>query len=210
MPVEIGQGGLLKPIFTSHTKVMLMTLLMMNPHRWFYQNELQALLTLPYTEILRQLKKLTAVGWLLQRRDGNRRYYKVGEDLFVYPEFKNIILKTTGVGDHIRWRMKAPSDVALAFVHGDFAGDVVDADSRLEVFVIGGLPERLLKEGFAYAARLHLRPVSWRRAAPEAFAAALRRKDADALRLLSTPKVFVVGNQRGLDALASAAAQMLR
>jgi hypothetical protein len=127
------------------------------------------------------------------------------ERLFVYGEFKDILLKTTGLGDHLRWRMEKKEDVLFAFVHGDFAEDLIDENSRLEVFLVGRLPPKLLAQGLDYARTLHLRPAAGHQMSEKKFREEVRRKNPDLLRLLAGPKVFVVGDQRDLKTLLNRA-----
>ena len=181
----------------------MMTLTLTLPHagRWFYQREVQMLTSIAYTPVRAALIDLEAFGLLTKRTHGNRQYYTVDKDFFMYEEYKSIVLKTVGLGDHIRYRHKNPEDVAVAFIHGDFAEGRETTETPIEFCLVGKMSKQTLDEVLGAATMFTRKIYKPLLLKPEEFASRLRKKDRDLARILASRKIFMVGTAKVLDGL---------
>src|SRR4029434_2282466 len=67
--------------------------------------------------VRQELKRLTGLGLIESRRDGNRTCYRANPLNPLCPDLKNLVLKISGLGDALRKALQHP-DVHTAFVFG--------------------------------------------------------------------------------------------
>ena len=77
--------------------------------------------------VRQELKRLTRLGVVEPRRDGSRTYYHANTAHPLYPDIRNMVLKTSGLADVLREALTHPG-VRLAFVFGSLARSNGKAD----------------------------------------------------------------------------------
>ena len=93
--------------------------------------------------IRQELRRLNGLGLLTCRRDGNRTLYGADVQHPLYPDIRNIVLKTSGLADVLREALQSP-DIRVAFVFGSLAAGAEKASSDVDLMVIGDLSLRQL------------------------------------------------------------------
>src|ERR1700691_6011757 len=89
-----------------------------HPERWWYLHELARALRLRPSSIQRDLATLTAAGILSRRRNGNRVYFKADETCTIFPELRQLLLKTIGLIDVVKQALRPlSSKTQVAFVY---------------------------------------------------------------------------------------------
>lgn len=91
-----------------------------------------------------ELKKLRELELVLSRRSGNRLYYRANPAHPLYPDICSIVLKTTGLAAHLRTLFEARDDIIFAFIFGSIASSSQQANSDLDLMVIGDISLRVL------------------------------------------------------------------
>ena len=94
---------------------------MLDPVRAYYQRQLEQATGLAIRAIQRELERLVSIGLLFRHVEGNRAYHQVDMDFPLFPELRNIILKTSTPHDVLRSRLAMDAAVRLAFMHADQA-----------------------------------------------------------------------------------------
>jgi len=94
--------------------------------------------------VRQELERLTKVGVIEARVDGNRRYYAAREDHPLYPEIRGLVLKTSGLADLLRNALHKEKGVRIAFVFGSIAQGREQAQSDIDLLVIGAVSLRQL------------------------------------------------------------------
>lgn len=128
---------MLEQLFSSRVRVRLLTTFLTNPDARFYTRQLERLLDGSPYAIQRELRRLEAIGLLEAQPEANIKYYAVNKDFPIYPELKNIILKTTGVGDVLHKGLAKVGTVEQAFIYGSVATGDEDALSDIDLMIIG-------------------------------------------------------------------------
>jgi predicted nucleotidyltransferase len=190
-------------LFASTTLVELLRLFMLQPEREYYQRELQRLTGAHLRQLQRDLVRLEQSGLVEQRVHGNRRYYKVVIAHPAYADLRAVIMKTVGLGDQLRGAMASLGQaVTAAFVYGSVArGDEV-AESDVDLFVIGDASRRdvaVVLAPVAEAVGRELNPII---VSPADFAARLRDGDHLITSVLENARIWLVGDEAWLAALA--------
>jgi len=103
-------------LFASSSRETLLRVFLLDPHRAYYQRQLESVTGLPIRAVQREVERLTAVGLLYRREEGNRSYYQVDPDFPCYPELRGMILKTAAPLEAFRAELAVRPEVRLAFL----------------------------------------------------------------------------------------------
>jgi predicted nucleotidyltransferase len=152
--------------------------------------------------VQRQLAQLEAAELVTVRRVGNQKHYQANASAPIFEELRSLVLKTSGLVDVLRAAL-APlaSQIDLAFVYGSVAKGKDTAKSDIDLMVVS--------EKIAYAdifATLEPATNRLRRTInPTLFSRMELDKrilDGTAFvkRVLEQPKLWVIGEDRGLAA----------
>ncbi|OQX70982.1 hypothetical protein B6D52_02970 [Candidatus Parcubacteria bacterium 4484_255] len=128
---------MLKALFSSNTRVKLLTLFFTNPGKDFYLREIEKLIKENITSVRRELISLKKIGLFDEYLKGNNKYYKLNKDFPFYSELKNIIFKTTGVKGVLEQILKKIKNIKLSFIYGSYAKGVENEKSDIELMIIG-------------------------------------------------------------------------
>jgi predicted nucleotidyltransferase len=150
--------------------------------------------------VRQELQKLARLGIVEARRSGNRTYFRANALHPLYPDIRNIVLKTSGLVDVLRGALTGPR-VQFAFVFGSIASGTEQATSDVDLMVLGTIRMRelsgLLTESVATLGReinphiLTLEEFSKRRAAGDHFITSV----------LASTKLFVIGSEVELEGM---------
>lgn len=152
--------------------------------------------------IQQEVKKLLRLGLIKERKDGNRLYYEANRDHPLYPEIRNIALKTVGLLQVFREALINEPGIKIAFIFGSIARQEEKAESDVDLMVIGDLGMRQLTGLLSEASHKISREIN-----PHVFTKKefLKRKnDQDHFlgQILDSPKLFIMGNEDELAKLA--------
>jgi DNA-binding transcriptional ArsR family regulator len=110
------------------------------PERWWYLHELARSLRLRPSSLQRDLSILAAAGILLRRRQGNRVYYRANESLPIFPEIRQLLLKTIALADVLKEALgPLASKIQAAFIYGSVAASQERSTSDVDLFIVGDL-----------------------------------------------------------------------
>ena len=194
-------SGVADALFTK-VQQRVLAVLFGNHARSFYANELIALACSGSGAVQRQLAQLEAAELVTVRRVGNQKHYQANASAPIFEELRSLVLKTSGLVDVLRAAL-APlaSQIDLAFVYGSVAKGKDTAKSDIDLMVVS--------EKVAYAdifATLEPATNRLRRTInPTLFSRTELDKrilDGTAFvkRVLEQPKLWVIGEDRGLAA----------
>jgi len=110
---------MLATLFTSAARAHVLKLFMLDPRRAYYQRQIEAATGLPIRAVQRELERLSALGLLYRRSEGNRAYYQVDMLFPLFPELRSLVLKTCSRVERIRGILSMDESVRLAFLNAD-------------------------------------------------------------------------------------------
>ena len=87
---------------------------MLDPHRAYYQRQIEAATGQPLRAIQRELDRLTSVGLLYRHTEGNRTYHQVDVQFPLFPELRSMVLKTVEPEERLRGLLACDEAVRLA------------------------------------------------------------------------------------------------
>lgn len=94
----------------------MLRVFLLDPHRAYYQRQLESATGLPIRAIQREVERLTTVGLLYRRTEGNRTYYQADPDFPCYPELRGMVIKTATPLEAFRAELAVHPEVRLAFL----------------------------------------------------------------------------------------------
>jgi predicted nucleotidyltransferase len=187
-------------IVSSRVKAQVLRILFGTTPTELHLRELVRRSGLSIGTVQQELRRLTRIGVVLARRDGNRLYYRSNPDHPLFPELRSLVLKTDGLVGVLEQAL-ADEEVQLAFVFGSIASGEAKAESDVDLMIVGSLGLRRVTQLLSGVAERVGREINPHVLTPGEFQARKRRKDHFLSSVLDTPKLFVKGNEHDLEAM---------
>lgn len=173
-----------------------------DPTRSFYASEIIARTGAGSGAAQRELARLESAGLVATSRRGNQKHYQANPASPVFSELRGLVLKTSGLADVLRGAL-APlaSMIDAAFVYGSVAKGEESSASDVDLLIIA--------DHLAYPILFaHLEDATTRlgRAVnPTIYSAAelkkrVRARNSFVIRVLSQPKLWLIGDDDALPA----------
>lgn len=190
-------------LFT-RTQQRVLRVLFGQPDRSFYASELIRDAGTGSGAAQRELARLEHSGLIVARRIGNQKHYQANPDSPLYPELRNIVLKTVGLAEPLREALKpVASDIRAAFVYGSVAKAADEAGSDIDLMVVSDN----LSYGDVFGAVDKLSRTLGRNVNPTVYSAAefskrAKNENAFITRVIEGPKLWVIGTENDLPVAA--------
>ncbi|MHB1324729.1 MAG: nucleotidyltransferase domain-containing protein [Thermoleophilia bacterium] len=190
-------------LFTSRARVELLKLFLMNPERDYYLREAAGLTGLPVNAVQREAEKLEKSGLLEKNARGNRVYLRANRNSPIFEEMRSIIMKTVGLGDSLSRALADSGDkIAAAFIFGSVARGEDSGLSDIDLLVVGSISGRELSSLTSSVRKSIGREINQLAMTPAELKKRVRDKDHFLTTVLKQQKMFLVGDDSDLKALA--------
>lgn len=150
--------------------------------------------------IRQELRKLVRLDLVHGRRDSNRVYYRAKTENPLYPEIRNLVLKTSGLADVLRSALK-DKRIRQAFVFGSVARGEENADSDVDLMVIGELGLRDLSGLLSGIEERIGREINPHVLQEDEFRTRLGAREHFVTNVMESPKIFIKGSLDELEAM---------
>lgn len=177
----------------------LLAATLLQPERSWYAAELARHLRTRPSSLQRELAALSSAGILKRARRGRMVYFQPDTDCPVFSELHGLLTKTAGLVDVLHHALgSASGKIRAAFVYGSVARAGETTHSDVDLIVVGTL--RLSEAStLVRPARGQLgREINVRTYSPEEFASRVRNRDHFLSRVMTRPKLFVIGTENEL------------
>jgi len=183
---------MLKVLFSSQTRVKILSLLITNPRNRYYLREIIKLIDAPAQAVQRELSKLEGVDLLIKKNEGNRVYYQINSSHFIFTDLKNLILKTVGFGEILKSPLLHENEIKIAFIYGSYAENIETAKSDIDLFIIGNISGRKLQALLRKSTQNYGRKINPVVYSPVEF---IKKKTGHFISsVLKRPKILLKGN----------------
>jgi len=125
---------MLEQLFSSRTRVKLLSIFLSNPKREFFVRELTRITDEQINSIRRELDNLKKAGFLKSRLDNNKKYFSINKKFLILDELKSIFSKFTGPSENIANNILKYGDIDLIAISGRI---IEHNNSSIEVLVVG-------------------------------------------------------------------------
>jgi predicted nucleotidyltransferase/predicted transcriptional regulator with HTH domain len=183
---------MLEKLFTSRTRVKLLTLFLMNPGKAFYVREIARATDENVNAVRRELANLEAIGLIQSERRGNAKYFQVNREMPLYHELSGMILKTEGIANVLQESL-SELGVDVAFLYGSFARGTAGAESDIDLFIIGEISEEKLILLMQEVEKKLSREINYVLFTRNEFEQRKKERDPFVTNVLKEPKIMLIG-----------------
>ena len=190
----------LAELLSSRARAEIFRLLLSGTGEELHVREIERRSGLNDSTLRQELRKLVRLDLVQSRRDSNRVYYRAKTESPLYPEIRNLVLKTSGLSDVLKSALM-DKRIRVAFVFGSIARGDEKAGSDVDLMVIGQLGLRDLSRLLSGIEEKIGREVNPHVLRQEEFKKRVRAREHFVSSVMETPKIFIIGSQRELEAM---------
>jgi len=190
----------LAEILSSRARAEIFRLLLSGTGEELHVREIERRSGLNDSTLRQELRKLVRLDLVQSRRDSNRVYYRAKTENPLYPEIRNLVLKTSGLSDVLKSAL-LDKRIRVAFVFGSIAHGDEKAGSDVDLMVIGQLGLRDLSRLLSGIEEKIGREVNPHILREEEFRKRIRAKEHFVSSVMDTPKIFIIGSQHELESM---------
>ena len=190
----------LAELLSSRARAEIFRLLLSGTGEELHVREIERRSGLNDSTIRQELTKLVRLDLVQSRRDSNRVYYRAKTENPLYPEIRNLVLKTSGLADVLKSAL-VDKRIRVAFVFGSIARGDETATSDVDLMVIGQLGLRDLSRLLSGIQEKIGREVNPYVLKEEELRKRVRAKEHFVSSVLESPKIFIIGSHHELEAM---------
>jgi len=190
----------LADILSSRVRAEIFRLLFGLNEKELHLREMERQVALSLGTIRQDLQKLVKLDLVKTRRDGNRLYYRANTEHPLYPEIRNLVLKTAGLVEIFKSVLDREG-VVVAFVFGSLASSKERSESDVDLMVIGTIGLRTLSSWLSGVSEQIAREINPHTLSVEEFRRRKQEGNHFLTNVLESPKLFIIGNQNDLEAM---------
>jgi predicted nucleotidyltransferase len=151
-----------------------------------------------YSAVWKELVRLEKLGILTSEQRGISKEYHVNPTCPIAPELRSIVLKTEGAGIVIKEKLQEVGSVKEAFIYGSYASGDSDAQSDLDVMIIGDIDLDQLAPVISELERELSRPINYVIYSQEEWKDKAALKDPFWENVTGAPKIMLIGGEHAL------------
>lgn len=120
--------AILDQLFSSRTRVKLLSTFLRNPDQEFFVRELTRLLDEQINSIRRELDNLKDIGLVKSHTKSRKKYFKVNQNFVIFPELKEIFEKTSERNNELVKDMKKIGNLKFLLITGFYTNTQAPID----------------------------------------------------------------------------------
>jgi len=126
-------------MFTAN-QLQVLAALVNRPDTEFFMSELGDVLGKRPGVFQRGINALERQGFVVSRKRGNQRLFRINDRHPLFDEVKGIVQKTSGVEGLLRSLVDGIADISIALIYGSYAKDRMRPDSDIDLLVVADTP----------------------------------------------------------------------
>ncbi len=195
-------GGSIGDLLFGKTRQAVMGLLFLRPDESFHLRQIVRLSGAGVGPVQRELAKLTAAGLVVREQQGRQVYFQAARSP-VFDELRGLLVKTAGCAEVLRDALAplAPG-IRAAFIFGSFAKGTAHGQSDVDVMVVGDVKFPGVARALVAPQRRLGRQINPTVYPPAELERKRRAGHHFIVDVLGGPKVFLIGDERELAAVA--------
>jgi predicted nucleotidyltransferase len=194
--------AMLRKLFSSKVRIELLNTFFLHPEKSFYLRELERITGEDYKNVSTELKNLESIGLLTSSKSGNLKYFHINPGFLICSELKSIFFKVRGAQSLLKQVLSDDKDVEYAFIYGSFAAGTENEKSDIDLMVIGELPLEDLLKRLREPEKVLGRDIKSSLFQISEMEQRMKEQDPFIGRLISEPKIMLVGDEDDLRRLA--------
>lgn len=187
----------------SKTRQALLDIFFSQPNSRFYTRQLQKVLDIKSVGTLhRELQNLEYMHIVKSSREANLRYFQLDKTNPFFEELNSIISKTIGFQARVRSSLITLQGLKIAFIYGSYATGKAGPKSDIDLFLIGALDISDLNFKLTELENYFKKEVNYSAFAVDDYIEEAAKTGGFIQRVLSAPKIFILGSEHELGMLA--------
>lgn len=177
----------------SRTRQRLLQYYFTNPTARHHLRELAKRLEVDASNLSKELRRLEIEGLFRSETSGRQKYFFLNRQYPLFREVRSIIEKTVGAGPAIARGLKDVAGIEQALLYGSFARNLQDANSDIDVLLIGRPSGTELAQVVQRLERQLGREISYTVLTPEELESRRKRKDAFVEDIWRNERIALIG-----------------
>ncbi|MEQ1849413.1 MAG: winged helix-turn-helix domain-containing protein [Candidatus Peribacteraceae bacterium] len=179
----------LKALFSSQTRVKLLSVFLLQPEEEYFIRQLTRLLGEQINSIRRELENLRKIGLVKARNRNRKKYYKADTSFLFFEELKSMFGKEVKGGESptVASLKKLPGLVFL-----ELAGSFVGSHSKVDLLIVGDVKKEVVE--LLLSQDPSMRNVKYSLFSKADFLYRLSLRDRFILEIVSDPRHIVALN----------------
>ncbi len=179
---------ILKALFSSQTRVKLLSTFLLHPEQEYFIRELTRLLGEQINSIRRELENLRRIGLVKARHKNRKKYYRVDQEFPLFTDLRGIFAKEIQAESPVIASFKKLPGAQLILLAGSFTG----TESKVDLLIVGNVKKEILEALLLQDPSL--RNVKYSIFSEADFLYRLSLKDRFILEILNDPRHLIVLN----------------
>lgn len=192
---RLGTAKTMLSALLTKAKLQVLSLLFRDPDEAFYLRQIIQKLGIGQGAVQRELSMLTGAGIITREKKGNYVFYRANRDNPIFQELHSIIVKTSGIADHLRAALEPFSGkINLAYIYGSIADGTADSMSDIDVMIVGTARLRDLAGPMAAISKELGREVNPTTYRLEEYVSELKKKGSFISSVHDGPRIMLIGD----------------
>jgi len=179
---------ILKALFSSQTRVKLLSTFLLHPEEEYFIRELTRLLGEQINSIRRELENLRRIGLVKARHKNRKKYYRIDNEFPLFGDLRNIFAKEIQAESPVVASLKKLPNVQLILLAGIFTG----TESKVDLLIVGNVKKEMLEALLLQDPTL--KNVKYSIFSEADFLYRVSLKDRFILEILNDPRHLIVHN----------------
>lgn len=185
----MSSASILKALFSSQTRVKLLSTFLLHPEREYFIRELTRLLSEQINSIRRELENLRKIGLVRARHRNRKKYYRAEQDFLLYSDLRSLFAKVVQGESPLVHGFRTLPHVQLGLLAGSFCG----TESKVDLLLVGNVRKELVESLLSQDPQY--RNVKYSVFSEADFLYRLSLKDRFVTEILHDPRHLIVVNK---------------
>jgi len=137
----MSSATVLKALFSSQTRVKLLSTFLLHPEKEYFIRELTRLLNEQINSIRRELENLRRIGLVRARHRNRKKYYHVDTEFPLYQDLRNLFAKVVQGESPLVAGLRALPNVKIVLLAGVFCG----TESKVDLLIVGDVKKEVIE-----------------------------------------------------------------
>lgn len=187
---------MLEELFVSRVRVKILHLFLASPKdSLFHVREIVRRVDEEINAVRRELARMEKYGLVTSEWRANRRLYRFRKDYIFYKDLLSMVAKTTGLGGNLIKNKSMMGKIKFAFITTKFLKGEVSNPDDVNLLVVGSIVLPQLQSIIADEQAKREQEINYSFMDEAEFKFRVKRRDPFILRVLTQPKVMLVGDE---------------
>lgn len=184
----MSSASVLKALFSSQTRVKLLSTFLLHPEEEYFIRELTRLLNEQINSIRRELENLRRVGIVKARHRNRKKYYRIDTEFILYQDLRSLFSKAVQGESPFVTSLRSLPNAKLILLAGNLCG----TESKVDLLVVGDVKKEVLEALLAQDPSLKY--IKYSIFSEADFLYRLSLKDRFVQEILNDPRHMIVQN----------------